>query len=311
MIGNNKINVAGVAIKPGISKNGILYNVDELNKFTDTLIGRPILKDHQGICDNTVGLIENTSNRGDGIVLYEGWVKEDGTNLIEKIRDGRIHEVSIGAFAKKLVKESEDDDYVIATGLEAMELSLTPTPAIKGTSLSHTLDLITRHINNETIKVIPVCENFNIFEDFSNYKKIKEDIKMTEEKNIEEQKPLEDEDELKKKKKAREEEEKKKMEEEKLKQTMKLNVDIDIPKLDEAIQKLKEIDALKEKISKVSEVKVTPPAIEEKETITKGKVGIKTESEVKITAGQFMFEHSELGNGFMLYKMPNADGGLM
>jgi len=310
MIGSNKLSVAGIAIKPGISKNGILYNIEELNRFTDTLIGRPMLKDHQGLCDNTVGLIENSSNRGDGIVMYEGWVKEDGTNLLEKIKDGRIHEVSIGAFAKKLVKESEDDDYVIATGLEAMELSLTPTPAVKGTSLAHTLDLLTRRRNNEKVDVIPVCENFNVFEDFSILKKNKEDIKMAEEIVTEAKKPTPEEEAELKKKAMEEEEKKKKMETGKpIEQSVKFN--IDTLKLDETIQKLKEIDALKEKINKAPEVTVTPPAVEEKKDTTKGKVGIKVEAETNANAGQYMFEHSDLGNGFMLYKQPKADGSLI
>jgi hypothetical protein len=131
----SKIKVNGVAIRPGVSKNGIKYSAEELIKFSSTLSNKPILKDHVSAVDNTVGVVESGYSNPDGIVNYEGWVKEDGTQLVEKIKDGRAKEVSIGAFVGKLVKESDDSDVMVATDLQAMELSITPTPGVTGTSL--------------------------------------------------------------------------------------------------------------------------------------------------------------------------------
>ena len=159
---SQKVQVQGIAVRPGISKNGILYNEEELRNFTPTLINKPILKDHRGEVDNTVGLVEATGESM-GVVTYSGWVKEDGTNLIEKINDGRIKEVSIGAFVKQLVKENDDDEHMTAVGLEGMELSLTPTPAVTGTSVTQTLKTMEAHKIDKKIKVLPICESVNDF----------------------------------------------------------------------------------------------------------------------------------------------------
>lgn len=133
---SKKIRVSGIAVKEGTSRNNRKYEAKELKTFAPTLIGRPILKDHEGYTDNVIGKItqaESTNN--DTIVTYEGWVKEDGTNIIDKIQDGRINEVSIGAIAGKVVKDKEDSNILIPLNMEALELSTTPVPGNKGTSL--------------------------------------------------------------------------------------------------------------------------------------------------------------------------------
>ena len=136
----NKINVSWIAIRAGISRNRIKYTEETLKKFAPTMANRPILKDHNATVDNAVGLLTNSASGNGSEVSYSGWVKEDGTKLLEKIRDGRIKEVSIGAIAGRLVKESDDSDIMIAEDLVGLELSLTPTPGIVGTSISQTLE---------------------------------------------------------------------------------------------------------------------------------------------------------------------------
>jgi len=111
------------------------------NKFSNTLSGRPILKDHESKTDNTIGkVLEGKSINNGKEVAYSGWIKEDGTGIIERIKDGRISEVSIGAVCGKLVKESESSDVLIAKDMTALELSTTPTPGVVGTSISQTID---------------------------------------------------------------------------------------------------------------------------------------------------------------------------
>lgn len=142
-IKENSIRISGIAIKAGISRNRIKYTNEELMKFAGTLANKPILKDHNATVDNAVGLITESYTLNDGeTVDYRGWVKEDGTNLLEKINDKRIKEVSIGAIAGRLVKESDDSDIMIAQDLHGLELSLTPVPGIIGTSLHQTLENI-------------------------------------------------------------------------------------------------------------------------------------------------------------------------
>ena len=151
---NNKLTIKGVAVSEGVSRNKRRYLGNELEKFAPTLNNRPILKDHEGATDNVIGKI--TSSIYDPTtksVKYSGWVKEDGTGIIEKIRDGRISEVSIGAIAKKVVKENKEDDIIIPLDLEAMELSTTPVPGNKGTSINfeskkYSSDDLNEMINN-------------------------------------------------------------------------------------------------------------------------------------------------------------------
>jgi len=79
---SHKLKVHGIAIRPGISKNGVLYSEEELQKFAPTLAGKPILKDHNGTTDNTVGVVEHTASKSDGIVFYEGWITSSTKNGI-------------------------------------------------------------------------------------------------------------------------------------------------------------------------------------------------------------------------------------
>lgn len=132
-----KIQVKGTAIVEGKSRNNVMYLAEELDKFAPTMVGRPILKDHENFTDNVIGKITNArSIDGGKSVEYEGWIVEDGSGIIDKVQDGRISEVSIGANAARLLKEKEDDDCIIAEGLGCLELSTTPVPGVVGTSMA-------------------------------------------------------------------------------------------------------------------------------------------------------------------------------
>ncbi|MCK5625132.1 hypothetical protein KAI04_04800 [Candidatus Pacearchaeota archaeon] len=132
----DRIFIKGTAVKEGISRNNRKYIPEELEKFAPTMNGRPILKDHEGFTDNVIGKVtESKSIDGGKIVEYRGWIKEDGSGIIEKIKDGRISEVSIGAIAGRVVKEKKSDNFIIPIDMEALELSTTPTPGNRGTSI--------------------------------------------------------------------------------------------------------------------------------------------------------------------------------
>jgi hypothetical protein len=124
-----RLNVEGIAITEGISRNKVKYEAIELHKFAPSLIGKPILCDHENTVDSSVGKVTHSESIDGGKrIRYKGWVK--GEDIIEKIKDGRICNVSIGATAMRMVKENQDSEYVIAKGLNALELSLTPVPGI-------------------------------------------------------------------------------------------------------------------------------------------------------------------------------------
>lgn len=132
----SKLLVEGIAVVEGTSRNNVHYSAKELNLFAPSLKNRPMLKDHNAIIDNVVGKITFSESIDNGKkVRYKGWIKDDGNGLLEKIKDGRVSEVSIGASAKRLLKEKEDDEVVYAEGLEALELSLVPVPGVIGTSV--------------------------------------------------------------------------------------------------------------------------------------------------------------------------------
>lgn len=134
------VEVEGVAIVRGISRNKIDYRAEELSKFAPSLVGRPIIKDHQGLTDNVIGKVTEgyTTDNGE-TVRYKGWIKEDGTGITDKILDKRISEVSIGATVGRLVKKTKDSDTVIARDMTALELSTTPVPGVIGTSIGKSI----------------------------------------------------------------------------------------------------------------------------------------------------------------------------
>jgi len=272
----NKFSVCGTAVKPGISKNGVKYTKEECDNFSGSFKGKPILKDHIGMVDNTVGKI-TSSESVDGKVNYKGWIKEDGTGLIEKIEDERICEVSIGGFCKQLVKENDDDEYVTAVGLEAMELSLTPVPANAGTSLKLALESIEQHKADESVKVLSIMEKF----DFTEEEKILEVGKMVEDIKVE---PIAEKKEP-------------------VLEKVSYKVDVDSSSLDSAIAKAKELGSLQEKLK-------TTPIKEEAIAPMHGKI-VKTEVVAEKSEPSFVVESTLKGNGFSLWQHPKADGSLL
>lgn len=157
-----KLKVHGLAIKEGKSRNNIFYSAKELAKFTPTLKGVPIQKDHSSSVDKSVGLVSNTNTPDKGKqVFYEGWITEDGTGVTDKIADKRISKVSVGAMCGRLVKESENSDVMIAKDIEGAELSLVVCPGVPGASIQQTL----KQIGDKEKLVKPVFEDVTLFSD--------------------------------------------------------------------------------------------------------------------------------------------------
>ena len=192
---SDKFYVQGEALRPGKSKNRIVYTEEEIKKTYTELANKPILKDHINTVDNTIGrttqcLIKNDEK---GMALgYEGWIKEDGTNLLEKIQDGRVCEVSIGAMCDRLVKEKDDSDELTAIGLHYCEMSVTPTPGVSNTRISQNVTPTHESFNDLTQEELDVISKE--FEELPEVKK-EENIQteqkapnaeITEEKNMEE-----------------------------------------------------------------------------------------------------------------------------
>ena len=158
----DKLQVNGIAIQAGMSRNNIRYDAEELQKFAKTMEGVSIIKDHNAICDNAVGVVEKTSfDTTTNSVLYNGWIVDDGVGIQEKVRDGRISKVSIGAMCGQLVKETEDSTFLIAKDMTGVELSMVIVPGIAGATISQSLESIEQHNVDNKIKIIPIVETWS------------------------------------------------------------------------------------------------------------------------------------------------------
>jgi len=122
--GGNFLNISGVAVDETVSYNGVKYIAEELRNACQTLSNKPILKDHKNEVDSIVGRItEAYFDESSKSVKYRGQIMDE--KMKEMINDGRIKQVSIGAKVKELAKETKENvNYVIAKGIEFVELSL-------------------------------------------------------------------------------------------------------------------------------------------------------------------------------------------
>ena len=124
---NDNFIIRGTAINETTTHNNHKYIAEELEKAAPSLVGRPLLVDH----DNRVESIKGKVNDSyyDSLsksIKFEAKVMD--TKIKEMIKDGRISNVSIGAFAEDLIKE-ESTGALIAKGLKIVELSLVAVPA--------------------------------------------------------------------------------------------------------------------------------------------------------------------------------------
>src|SRR3990167_10073168 len=127
------LKIKGTAIEEGVSRHQIRYTKEELEKSHHSLKGRPMLKDHESKVDNIVGkVLESTGVFEDGKykIKFESVVSDARVEAL--INSGLLETVSVGATAARIVKENDDDEVMLAEGLEYLELSFTPTPGIAG-----------------------------------------------------------------------------------------------------------------------------------------------------------------------------------
>lgn len=137
--GTDEFHVEGTAIEQCVSRNGVKYLAEELLPATETLKGKPLLLDHRNETMAIVGRVknafyENQTNK----VKFKAQIMEP--KIKEMIKDGRIQNVSVGARVKNLREEENNGDkYVVAEGIEFLELSLTPVPGIAGATITQAL----------------------------------------------------------------------------------------------------------------------------------------------------------------------------
>ena len=124
---DNFLEIEGVAINETTTRNNYIYTAEELDKAAPTLINRPILKDHTNSVDSIVGIVTSSIfDKDKRNIQYRGKIMDKET--MEKINDGRVSAVSIGANVADLIEEENDKGKFKVKGLEFLELSLVAIP---------------------------------------------------------------------------------------------------------------------------------------------------------------------------------------
>jgi hypothetical protein len=119
--------IRGTAITETTTHNNHKYIAEELEKAAPSLINKPLLVDHENKIESIKGKVTLSKfDQNSKRVMFEAKVMDK--NIQEMIKDGRINNVSIGAFAEDLIHEESTDSY-IAKGLRMVELSLVAVPA--------------------------------------------------------------------------------------------------------------------------------------------------------------------------------------
>ena len=124
--------IQGTAINSTITRNGVEFVSEELKSSAASLRNKPLLKDHINSVDSIVGRTTNnvSFDESSGSIVFEGRVVDKDTQ--EKINNGLITNVSVGAMVDDLEEAKNDDGevtHMVLRGVEFVELSFVAVPA--------------------------------------------------------------------------------------------------------------------------------------------------------------------------------------
>jgi hypothetical protein len=142
--------INGIAINETTTSNGHKFIGEELRSSASTLIGVPLLKDHNNSVDAIVGVVK-TANFDESArnIPFKAIVKDKG--MIQKIKDGLLKTVSVGAHVDpKDIEETESGD-IIPHGITFKELSLVAVPADPAATFQVALNNALHSNENSTI----------------------------------------------------------------------------------------------------------------------------------------------------------------
>lgn len=124
--------IKGVAINSTVTRNGVEFVSDELKMSASSLRNKPILKDHTNSVDSIVGrTTQNVEfNEVNESIDFEAKIVDK--SMQEKISQGLVQSVSVGAMVQDIEEATNDDGEVthfVARGIDFVELSLVAVPA--------------------------------------------------------------------------------------------------------------------------------------------------------------------------------------
>jgi len=133
---SNEFMIRGVAINETTTLNGVKYVAEELEKAAASFRGVPILLDHKNEVKNIVGRTTENVHWSPTNKRIEFEAKIMDKDIKERIQDGRIGSVSIGARVQDLV---EEDGVEKAIGIQGLEISLVAVPGDSQATLAQAL----------------------------------------------------------------------------------------------------------------------------------------------------------------------------
>lgn len=136
---NGEFMINGIAINETTTSNGHKFLGEELRSAARTLISVPLLKDHNNSVDSIVGRVKNASfDEASRNVPFSAVVKDE--SMKQKIKDGLINSVSVGAHVDPNDIEQTDSGELIPHNITFKELSLVAVPADAGATFTVALN---------------------------------------------------------------------------------------------------------------------------------------------------------------------------
>jgi len=135
---NGDFTINGIAINETTTSNGHKFIAEELSKAASTMIGIPLLKDHENSVDSIVGKVNRAHfDEVDRNIQFNAVIKD--SKMIQLIKDKLLSTVSVGADVRpEDIEETEDGD-IIPHNIKIRELSLVAVPADGGATFSAAL----------------------------------------------------------------------------------------------------------------------------------------------------------------------------
>jgi len=130
--------ITGVAIDEGTSRNKVYYSADVLEKATASLIGKPLLRDHNW--EDVKSIIGKVTHAEfvEGEVIFRAEVDSAETDIIRKMEKGYVSSVSVGS----LIDEDpfvDEQNIVHPSFIEFVELSVVTVPGVKNATISQVI----------------------------------------------------------------------------------------------------------------------------------------------------------------------------